>query len=185
MCTNPDPTERDVITVIVNKKSTVDLSKKTSNTKYFDSKGTFFDWDSNYHPQTIEIDLINPINTKYFRITKCNFCRERRIFEIHVECVRQSEQKLDYTYKNAVSEGFDLPPKDDNKCVTVNFLIYNSDPCVPEQYYIICGNQGSGLVYPKTEVGDDCEDENLSDDHSFIGGPQPETKKGNILQGGN
>ena len=185
MCTNPDPSERDVKKVIVKKKSTVDISKKTSPTKFFDSKGTFYNWDANYHPQTIEIDLINPIKTKFFRITKCNFCIEKRVFEIHVECVRKNNQKLDFTYTNAVSESFDLPPKSEDKCVTVNFLIYNSDPCLPEEHYIICGNKGSKLAFPKSKPGDDCEDENLSKKYTFNGGPQPETKKGNILQGGN
>ena len=181
-CKNDDSTERNIVEINTTKKDTYYLSKKSSTVKLFDSIGTFYNWNEKKHPKIIEIDIINPV--KQFSITKCKFSKDKREFEIHVECVKEVNTSLYYKYIEAEKEEFDLPPNIDGKCVTVNFIIYNHDPCDQEKYYVEFGKPTQNeLKFWEDNDGSDCEDNAAREIANKKYDIQPKTKKGNIIVG--
>lgn len=137
----------------------------------FEVVGDFKNWDPiDKYPKLIEIRLINIQKKLHLNVTKVNYCKNKNIFEIHVETVKSINRNYRLDYTDAQREGL-IFPDGTNTEVEVLILIYNSDSASPEHEYTVCGVPNSGsLKFPPDEVG-------------FVGF-DPKRKKGNILVGG-
>jgi len=169
----------------------------------FEIVGRFIEWEIKrdiqtqaleHTPEHIDLELINVRRDLLLHISKANYCKQKKRFEIHVETVYDANDvKHQLRYSCAKKEEFKFIRGEETE-IEVAILIYNSDPDVEEVLYEICGKVSDQcLEYPRPE--DACDDELLlkNEKKRIIldreidcnsPGFDPKRKKGNILVGG-
>lgn len=167
---------------IIYKNDTKEYLLYQDNILPFEAWAKFSNWetvpDQLNHSENIKVFLKNITSGQNYRLSKLNYCKDEKIFEIHVEQdgnLQNTFHSLDY--KTAVRDNFDLTGKrdgSDGDKRPVRILIYNRKTV--DTYYHICGSiTNERLNYPTTERIFKKEMISL----------QPEVKKGNILVGKN
>jgi len=141
----------------------------------FEVTGTFKNWQKGKYSDEITVELKNIGDKKFFHLSLCKFCINKKVFEIHVENIDRAAkpQNHSYLYHKSKNEGFIFKSLNPKYVYKVKVLVYNLDPNSPEEYYKICEvNTKDKLDHPKTG------------NQPFKAlGPQPDKEEGNIIIG--
>ncbi|WP_203258337.1 hypothetical protein [Hyunsoonleella ulvae] len=159
--------------VEIDRQSTLPIVLFTRTTDaLFNIIGTFKGWDNKKeYPSDIELNLINIPDDKYYHMSKCNFCKQKKALEIHVENVDEAVSPQNHTlhYTEAKKDNFKFKKLDLDHIYEIDILVYNNDLANSEKHYLVCGKlSNEELDHPKSIK---------------IGGFQvhPDTSKGNII----
>lgn len=157
----------------------------------FEIKGEFDKWTTNpdHFVSEVPLELIKGNTNNYFNLFHANYCNKNGdniydVLEIHVAKVyKPLQESYNFIYKvKKPKVEFSLDPKDSKAKVQVNVIYYDIDKrCPSDKFLHLCGKKTKTGVPFLSEK--DCPPKGLV---AFDGVPtQPDTKKGNILQGGN
>ena len=171
--------------IIKLKIDSINNSKTLVEYRHFNISGNFNDWSKkkNYLLKT-RLFLEENNTGDYYNLFHANYCDEGNngLLEIHVAKVylkKEENNQLIYTVEKP-NKYFFLEPKNKNATVEIKLLVYDLNERCPEDKNIyICGTRTNIEVPPFK--GYDCP-EKTKDFIKRIP-TQPETKKGNILQG--